>query len=511
MQRDVVQRLALPAVAFAILWALLIRQIGNSWSVVPQYNYGWFTPLLTLVIWWGRWKTRPNPVPFPSGKLLVAAAAVLIFALAPIRLIQEPNRDWVFVSWGLALIATALTALGVLWTGGWPWVRHFLFPLLFPLVAVPWPSKIEQPVVHDLMAVVAAIGAEVLSAAGIPAMARGSVVEIGRGLVGIDEACSGIQSFQASVMVALFVGELFAFGTVRRWVILVSAMVWAFLCNLGRTLFLTYICDRDGFPALDRLHDSAGVVVMLICYAGIIVLAVVLAGKVPQPKPTTPSGGARRIGARFSVVALVWVLAAELGTLAWYRRNSENFAGRTRWTVELKKGQANFREHEFSGRERTILRYNDAQAATWTAGDDHRWRLSFIRWDAGNLAVTTARNHHPSVCLTGSGWVMKEEYPTRTYKLAGLDIPFRSFRFAQGKEELISFFCIWDDRDRPVSTGGEAWNQEHWTARYRLQNVMEARRTTGLQLLNASVFGIEDWETAAREFGMILSEVGVAR
>ena len=44
---------------------------------------------------------------------------------------------------------------------------------------------------------------------GIPALQNGNLIEVKTGLLGINEACSGIRSFQATLMVSLFLGELY--------------------------------------------------------------------------------------------------------------------------------------------------------------------------------------------------------------------------------------------------------------------------------------------------------------
>ena len=43
--------------------------------------------------------------------------------------------------------------------GGVPWLRHFTFPVLFTLVAVPWISLIETPIIEGLMRIIAAVAA----------------------------------------------------------------------------------------------------------------------------------------------------------------------------------------------------------------------------------------------------------------------------------------------------------------------------------------------------------------
>ncbi len=43
----------------------------------------------------------------------------------------------------------------------------------------------------------------------IPAVQHGNLIEVRTGLLGMDEACSGIRSLQATFMVSLFLGELY--------------------------------------------------------------------------------------------------------------------------------------------------------------------------------------------------------------------------------------------------------------------------------------------------------------
>jgi hypothetical protein len=50
----------------------------------------------------------------------------------------------------------------------------------------------------------------------ITAVQHGNVIEVKSGLLGIDEACSGIRSLQATVMVSLFLGELYRATWQRR-------------------------------------------------------------------------------------------------------------------------------------------------------------------------------------------------------------------------------------------------------------------------------------------------------
>src|SRR5262249_11542736 len=155
--------------------------------------------------------------------------------LLPTRVTVEANPIWRAASWAMALEMVFLT-LGLIYlAGGKSWLKHFGFPVAFFLVAVPWPSQWEGAIVQTLMRVNTVIVVEVLTVLGVPAVARGNVIEISTGLVGIDEACSGIRSLQATLMIALFFGELCRLQAARRGWLVLAGTGLALACNMART------------------------------------------------------------------------------------------------------------------------------------------------------------------------------------------------------------------------------------------------------------------------------------
>src|SRR6266478_6960059 len=151
-----------------------------------------------------------------------------------------------------------MTILDISMGGGWPWLRHFAFPILFFLVAVPWPIHFEQVVVQDLMRAVAAINVSLLNIGGIPALQHGNVIEVGSGLIGIEEACSGVRSLQATLMISLFLGELYSLTTARRLFLVAAGALLAFFCNVVRTAILVWIGAQRGPNSIEAWHDPAG-------------------------------------------------------------------------------------------------------------------------------------------------------------------------------------------------------------------------------------------------------------
>ena len=246
---------------------------------------------------------------------------LLCFLYLPTRLIQEANPEWRLVSWALALEVVALTLL-VLRTIDYgpltkdhgpeardhvsrftfhaprftfhvsrftPHVSRFTFPILFFLVAVPWPTLIEGPLVQGLMRANVGVTTELLSAFGVPAVPHGNVIEIANGMVGIDDACSGIRSFQATLMISLFLGELYALTVCRRVLCVLAGFALSFLFNVARTTLLTWVAAHKGSAAIASWHDPAGVTILVACFLSIWALAWVLRRQVALGRASVPA------------------------------------------------------------------------------------------------------------------------------------------------------------------------------------------------------------------------------
>ena len=97
------------------------------------------------------------------------------------------------------------------------------------------------------------------------------------GGVGIDEACSGIRSFQATLMISLFLGELYALSVRRRALCVLAGFGLAFVFNVGRTLLLTEVASAKGIGAIASWHDPAGVTILVACFLSVWALARLLA------------------------------------------------------------------------------------------------------------------------------------------------------------------------------------------------------------------------------------------
>ncbi len=319
--------------AFGLLWLEVVSRLRFEWSVNPQYGYGWTVPFLAAFVFWRRWQNSPAPSKASGAGIAIFLSLGAALLTVPVRLIQEANPDWRILSWAMALAAVLVSLGGIYLAGGLRWVRHFAFPLLFFLVAVPWPTQFEQNVIQGLMRVVALINVEILNAIGVSAVQMGNVIELSSGYVGIDDACTGVRSLQATFMVSLFLGEFYQFTLRRRLILITAGAILAFLCNLVRTFLLVYVGAERGVAAIKSWHDPAGLTILTACLFGLWGVSMLMSRDATPAMKSPTHGKAHRLP-RLLLVSLIGLTsAAEIGTQVWYSYHEARAAKIEQWNI----------------------------------------------------------------------------------------------------------------------------------------------------------------------------------
>ena len=525
--------LLLAILPFVFLWFILINQLRVEWQVNPQYGYGWAVPILCLGLMWKRWgearttgpqdhkTTGPQDHrttgqrdyrtglqvrgPWSSGPVVRgpwSCDLVVLFSVIwlPTRLIQEANPEWRLISWLLAIEVVGLTLLAIRFALGTARVARLVFPVCFFLVAVPWPTIVEGPLIQGLSSANGSMAVEALGWLGIPALQHGNVIEVGAGMVGIDEACSGIRSFQSSLMISLFLGELYRLTVFRRAALCVTGFFLAFLFNFARTLFLVSVAAKNGVDAISQWHDPAGVGLTAACLLGLWAVGMALrrheVGVTTDHGTTGPWGhgttGLRDRGiGRIGLALLVWLLFVEIGVEAWYRQHEQGAPGSSQWTIELPQDNDTFRKLPIPENVRRLLRYDQGQNMTWQEGDV-RWQVIFLRWFPGRIGVQVAKSHTPEVCLTAAGKKLVSASELKPLPVGSFVLPFRTYVVEEASGRPIHvFYCLWEDRAEEQS-----FKTERLTYNHRLDSVLTGRRNLGQRSLEIAVWGYEDAQKA---------------
>ena len=458
---------ALSVLFLVALWFGLCRELSGDWAVNEQYNFGWFVPFFAVYLFWLRWQDRPQiEIRSPKSEIrkrqttaaLLAIPALLL--LLPVRLFEIANPEWRLLAWTHAFAVVTLTLL-LLWSaGGRAWLHHFAFPVAFIFIAVPWPTALEIPVIQGLMRLVAHIAAETAMLLGTPAQVEGNLIRVSNGLVGVNEACSGIRSLQTSLMIGLLFGEVKRLSVSRRLTLIVCAAVIALLANFVRAVFLVRIAATENLSEVSRWHNIAGYSIILVVFVSTMVLAYLL-GKFEirnQKSEIKREGSQSAFGTRqlpipvsYIAMALCWLLFVEIGTATWYRRHERNLVSGIRWSVHWPQQAANFLKLKIDNEIRAALRFDEGDAASWTISspvnaaepNNVACSLYVLRWNPGKNSALLANLHRPDVCLPASGWTQVADDGVRSYPVnASFELPFRHFEFQRAFEGSAIFACI---------------------------------------------------------------------
>jgi exosortase len=499
---------------FGLFWVLLFTRLHTEWTVNTLYSYGWAVPFLALYLISERWRDRPAPNTERPHPIWLILPALLILAYFPIRVINEANPDWVKINFYFTSTAVALSFLALFAMGGIRYVWHFGFPLLFVYTALPWPVWMEENLTQTLTRWDTQASAELLTMFGTPAIATGNIIQVGSSFVNVAEACSGIRSLQTSFMMSLFLGEFYRLNIVLRALLMLSSFVVAFALNIARTMTLTYLSGSYGDQMLEKWHDPIGTAVMLLCLASLWGLAVA-AEKIHisffGPRPAAATKRAELLPLppapfpkAFAVFGLAFILISEVANEAWYRYHEAKLAPPPQWTVDFPTTAKGFHRGEFPDRTRAILKYNEADTASWYTADGMGYQMYYIRWNPGRVSKFLSSAHYPTVCLPATGLKLKTEFGHFDCKTNGIDFPFTAFLFESGQEPVYVFHAIIEDRPAP---DGEKLRYRQVASSERIESVLAGHRNLGQRVVGISVMGAASLEDAEATVSQTLSHI----
>ena len=176
----------------------------------------------------------------------------------------------------------------------------FLFPALIWMLSVPLFSAVHKSISTFLMNKVALVVYTSFDWLGYAVIREGSVLKLPLGDVGVEDACSGIRSLTACLFAGSFLGAVY-FESLWKKVILVGmAMLFAFLNNILRSLFLTAWAYAKGPEGLDShidlfgidlgsIHDFTGWMVLGLTVCCLLALVKLLSIRMEYPIPEEES------------------------------------------------------------------------------------------------------------------------------------------------------------------------------------------------------------------------------
>ena len=477
-------------------WLLLCQRVATYWTLDAAYAFAWSVPVLAAFLILRR--TQETPCELERAQSLPVASLPFLALFVTVRFLHEAAPDWSVLNWSLAAAAGGFTVTLLGSLVGASAVRAFAWPLLLLLTVVPWPQRFELAVAHVLMRGIAEAAAELLSLSGIPALASGHLIHLPAGVLGVDEACSGLRSLQSVIMAALFLGELNRLSARRRVGLFFAGLGIALVANLLRTTLLALLAGRFGLDAISRWHDPVGWAELIAVLFAEWFIAQRLSEEATPGRPAPLSFAP--LPTLTGVLGIGILLASEVSVQLWY--GSRSGPATPGWTVRWPGQTVALTRLNLPAHAQRLLLCDRAEGASWTDAKGLRWIAYTLEWAPSRTAPHIARMHRPESCLQANGAVLQEDLGLVPFVYGDNHLTFQHFTFLKGDVPMHVFYCL-DDANSP-GTATSTWAGVLHRARGGLRNL-------GQRSLEVALLGEHSPGDAARGFTDLLQSLIVPR
>jgi hypothetical protein len=350
----------------------------------------------------------------------------------------------------------------------------------------------------------AAATLEILHGLGYEALRPGTLIVIPSGVLGVEEACSGVRSLQSGLMVSLFFGELLRLVARRRVMLIGVAVGAALVGNIIRSSLLAVVASRQGVAALAVWHDPAGIMVLLVTFGTVMFFAY-------RWKDAAFDSGSRagvtasvqtwRECSAIFLAAVCLLITALLGTELWYRQHESELTGLRIWFLHPVGTQGGASRVAIPAQTMKMLFYPEGFSERWMVGDNAGGQAFYFHWPAGRTSQQAVTMHRPEVCLSSIGMKLIRTLPPRDYSSEGVTIPFRSWLFEQRGVPVYVFQSLIEEG----SAGRGMTSQLDDSLRGRLHAVLEGRRNRGERMIEVAFLNIPDEKSAVEALNTYLN------
>jgi exosortase len=161
-----------------------------------------------------------------------------------------------------ASLIPCLTGVALLW-GGWPVLRWAWPGIAYLIFMVPLPGVLASQLSHPLQRIATISSTWLLQLLGLPAIARGNVIWLSTGQLGIAEACSGLRMLMLFLAITVGASFLIQRPLWEKMLIGASALFIGVVTNIVRITVTAILYENVGHELAERIfHDLAGWLMM---------------------------------------------------------------------------------------------------------------------------------------------------------------------------------------------------------------------------------------------------------
>jgi len=455
--------------ALAVLAGALAAHLWPEWSSDPDLSHGFLAPVASATLVWLSWRAPGRAL---SGRASAALAGA--FGAAALAALWAAGLFALSLDWASPLVDFALAGSFALLACGavaaFADRRLALLPFgwgclaaaaLWPLSA-PIPPGTYSRLASGLQLGISGAVVRALGLLGVAAHREGNIIELARGTVGIEEACSGVRSLVACVFAGVLLSAAVARRPLARVLLVALAAPLALAMNFARSLTLTLLVN-SGVRIEGAWHDLTGYSVLAVTAAVLVGVALAAGGAPPARAPAGAAAGPAAGAVPGPQAVLLGCLALVGATLAVFAAGTPSPPARgaaapdllamlpaatAGWDVETTPDL-----YRFAGALRTDRLAQRTYAREGPAGPQ-RVSIYVAYWPAGQASVGLVAAHTPDACWPGTGWEARPVADPRVaLSVDGTRLPPAEHRLFvnNGYPQHVWFWQI--DDGRPIEAG----------------------------------------------------------
>jgi exosortase len=229
--------------------------LADDWWNDPNSSYGLLVPPLAVYIAWQRKRLTLSVPIAPDFKGLL-----WILAGCGTLLIGKLGAEYF-----LSRISIVVLLTGLIYTfWGKARLRTLVFPLLLLATMVPLPVIVYNGLAQPLQLFASRVASGVAQFFGVTVYQDGNVIQLATTTLGVEEACSGLRSLSALLVMALLLGFLQHRRTITRAALFGMAFPIAVFVNVVRVSGTAILADYDSRLAMGFYHTFSGWLVFLL-------------------------------------------------------------------------------------------------------------------------------------------------------------------------------------------------------------------------------------------------------
>ena len=247
-----------------VLYGQVLVDLAGDWWTEPSFSQGLLIPPLALYVAWTRRSlTLAQPIQPDNRGVWLIGFSCLLFMLGKL------SAEFFFPR-----ISFVLLIAGLAWTfWGYARLRTLAFPFVLLATMVPLPTLVYNAVSAPLQLFASDVSTSLAQLLGVAVYRDGNIIHLANISLGVEEACSGLNSLSALMVVSLLIGFLICPRMSVRVLLFALSIPLSIAVNILRVTGTAIIADYHEQFALGFYHSFTGWLVFIAGFAILYSLA----------------------------------------------------------------------------------------------------------------------------------------------------------------------------------------------------------------------------------------------